>query len=135
MDLVFLLDMVQKGLPITKAQARALRDAGLVEGRYPNLSISSKVAGAIGAHKEYVKKRGLDAEICKELILKVLATSPCSRAEIIAAIDHALPQDLSLKQKQEHVSYLLKSLKRDRKIALEGNTSGSVWMLIRKDDN
>lgn len=135
MDLVFLLDMVQKGLPITKAQARALRDAGLVEGRYPNLSISSKVAGAIGAHKEYVKKRGLDAEICKELILKVLATSPCSRAEIIAAIDHALPQDLSLKQKQEHVSYLLKSLKRDRKIALEGNTSGSVWMLIAKDDN
>lgn len=135
MDLVFLLDMVQKGLPITKAQARALRDAGLVEGRYPNLSISSKVAGAIGAHKEYVKKRGLDAEICKELILKVLATSPCSRAEIIAAIDHALPQDLSLKQKQEHVSYLLKSLKRDRKIALEGNTSGSVWMLITKDDN
>ena len=98
-------------------------------------SISSKVAGAIGAHKEYVKKRGLDAEICKELILKVLATSPCSRAEIIAAIDHALPQDLSLKQKQEHVSYLLKSLKRSGKIALEGNTSGSVWKLIEHDIN
>ena len=78
---------------------------------------------------------GGSSEICKELILKVLATSSCSRAEIIAAIDHALPQDLSLKQKQEHVSYLLKSLKRDRKIALEGNTSGSVWMLIAKDDN
>ncbi len=58
---VFLLDMVQKGQPISKEQAKALRDRGLVEGRYPKLLISSKVAAVIGSHEEYVRaKRARD---------------------------------------------------------------------------
>lgn len=126
---VVLLDMIQKNFPITKEQGRKLRERGLVEGRYPKLIISSKVAGVIGSHEEYVRQKGLDASICKELILKLLRTRPCSRAEIVSAIDHALPEDMTEAQKTKHVSYLLQTLRKQGKIRNEGTTAGTVWKI------
>lgn len=124
---VFLLDMVQKGLPITEDQAKFLRGRGLVEGRYPQLSISSKVAVALGAHDEYVRNKGLDNSICKQLILQLLASKPSSRAEILSAIDHALPATLSEKQKGSRVSYLLQALHKEGKARPEGKTASAIW--------
>lgn len=135
MDLgtVFLLDLVQKGKPISKDQAKMLRKRGLVEGRYPNLIVSSKVAGIIGAHEEYVRQKGLDTSICKELIVKLLKTRPCSRAEIASAIDHALPDGMSEEQKKKHVSYLLQELRKDKRIKPEGSRGSAVWTLSQVD--
>lgn len=130
LNAVVLLDMIQKGQPITKEQGRKLRERGLVEGRYPKLIISSKVAGVIGSHEEYVRQKGLDASICKELILKLLRTRPCSRAEIVSAIDHALPEDMTESQKMKHVSYLLQTLRKQGKIRSEGATAGAVWKMV-----
>lgn len=127
---VVLLDMVQKGQPITKAQAKFLRDRGLVEGRYPRLSISSKVAVAIGVHDEYVRNKGLDNTICKELILQLLSSRPSSRAEILCAIDHALPAGLSERQKASRVSYLLQVLHKEGKVHAEGKTASTIWHLV-----
>lgn len=42
----------------------------------------------------------------------LLRVRPCSRAEIIAELDHALSADLTPKQKGDHVSYLLQSLRK-----------------------
>jgi ATP-dependent DNA helicase RecG len=127
LNAVLLLDMVQKRQPISKEQAKMLRNRGLVEGRYPNLVISSKVAAAIGNPEEYVRKKGLDSSICKELILKLLGTRPCSRAEIISAIAHALPENMSQAQREKHVSYLLQQLRRENKIRTSAATSGGKW--------
>lgn len=127
---VLLLDMVQKGHPISKEQARTLRGMGLVEGRYPNLSISSEVAAATGSHAEYVRKRGLDSSVCRELILKLLGTRPCSRAEIVAAIAHALPEDMEAERRAKHVSYLLQQLRKEGRIKPSGATSSGKWELI-----
>lgn len=126
---VFLLDMVQKGQPISKEQAKALRDRGLVEGRYPKLLISSKVAAVIGSHEEYVRAKGLETDVCKELIVKLLGTRPCSRAEIIAAIDHALPEGMTKEQKAKHVSYLLQELRKEVKARASAATSRGKWEL------
>lgn len=126
---VFLLDMVQKGQPISKEQAKALRDRGLVEGRYPKLLISSKVAAVIGSHEEYVRAKGLETDVCKELIVKLLGTRPCSRAEIIAAIDHALPEGMTKEQKAKHVSYLLQELRKEGKARASAATSRGKWEL------
>ena len=127
LNAVLLLDMVQKRQPISKEQAKMLRNRGLVEGRYPNLVISSKVAAAIGNPEEYVRKKGLDSSICKELILKLLGARPCSRAEIISAIAHALPENMSQTQREKHVSYLLQQLRRENKIRTSAATSGGKW--------
>lgn len=127
MGTVFMLDLVQKGISVTKEQAKALRNRGLVEGRYPRLTISSKVAGIIGTHEEYVRQKGLDTSICKELIVKLLRTRPCTRAEIASAIGHALPEDMTDEQRSKHVSYLLQELRKEHRVKAEGPRGKALW--------
>ena len=115
------------GLPITKEQGKMLRTRGLVEGRYPKLTISAKVAAATGRHDEYIRNKGLDNSVVKELILELLRTRPCSRAEIISALNHALPAEMTDDQKADHVSYLLQTLRRTGKIASDKKTSAGRW--------
>lgn len=129
LETVFMLDLVQKGIPITREQTRALRNRGLVEGRYPKLTLSSKVAGVIGTHEEYVRQRGLDTSICKELIVKLLRTRPCTRAEIVSAISHALPEDMDDNQRRRHVSYLLQELRKEHRIRPDGARGGARWVI------
>lgn len=126
---VLLLDLVQKGFPVTKEQSRLLHERKLVRGRYPKLTISAEVAAATGAHGEYVRTKGLDNSVFKELILELLRVRPCSRAEIIAELDHALPADLTAKQRGDHVSYLLQSLRKAGRITNEGSTSAAEWRI------
>ena len=129
LETVFMLDLVQKGNPITREQAKTLRGRGLVEGRYPKLTLSSRVAGIIGTHEEYVRQKGLDASICKELIVKLLRTRSCTRAEIVSAISHALPEDMSGEQRKKHVSYLLQELRKERRIRPDGARGGAKWVI------
>lgn len=129
LETVFMLDLVQKGNPITREQAKTLRGRGLVEGRYPKLTLSSRVAGIIGTHEEYVRQKGLDASICKELIVKLLRTRSCTRAEIVSAISHALPEDMSDKQRKKHVSYLLQELRKERRIRPDGARGSTKWVI------
>ena len=129
LETVFMLDLVQKGNPITREQAKTLRSRGLVEGRYPKLTLSSRVAGIIGTHEEYVRQKGLDASICKELIVKLLRTRSCTRAEIVSAISHALPEDMSGEQRKKHVSYLLQELRKERRIRPDGARGSTKWVI------
>lgn len=129
LETVFMLDLVQKGSPITREQARALRSRGLVEGRYPKLTLSSKVAGIIGTHEEYVRQKGLDTSICKELIVKLLRTRPCTRAEVVSAISHALPEDMGDEQRKKHVSYLLQELRKEHRIRPDGTRGNAKWVI------
>ena len=129
LETVFMLDLVQKGSPVTREQARALRSRGLVEGRYPKLTLSSKVAGIIGTHEEYVRQKGLDTSICKELIVKLLRTRPCTRAEVVSAISHALPEDMGDGQRKKHVSYLLQELRKERRIRPDGARGNARWVI------
>ena len=92
-----MIDLVQKGLPVTKKQSRLLHVQKHVRGRYPRLAISAEVAAAIGAHGRYVRTKGLDNSVFKELILELLRVRPCSRAKIIAELNHALAADLTTK--------------------------------------
>ena len=48
LDLVMLLDRVQKGLRIDREGHRRLKRSRLVEGRYPNLAVAGSVARATG---------------------------------------------------------------------------------------
>ncbi|MBM6908117.1 putative DNA binding domain-containing protein [Collinsella intestinalis] len=129
LETVFMLDLVQKGSPVTREQARALRSRGLVEGRYPRLTLSSKVAGIIGTHEEYVRQKGLDTSICKELIVKLLRTRPCTRAGVVSAISHALPEDMGGEQRKKHVSYLLQELRKEHRIRPDGARGNAKWVI------
>ena len=95
LETVVLLGMVQKGIPITKDQSRMLHQRKLARGRYPKLTISASVTAATGTHGDYVRSKGVDNRVFKELVLELLRVRPCTQAEIIAELDHALPGDLS----------------------------------------
>lgn len=98
-------------------------------GRYPKLTLSSRVAGIIGTHEEYVRQKGLDTSICKKLVVKPLRTRSCTRAEIVSAISHALPEDIGDEQRKKHVSYLLQELRKEHRIQPEGSRGNTRWTI------
>ena len=64
-DKVMLLDRVQKSYPITKEQSEYLKKDNLVEGRYPNIYISSNIAKITNDKENYIYNTGLENEFYK----------------------------------------------------------------------
>lgn len=127
-DKVMLLDRVQKGFEITKKQSDYLRKNNLIEGRYPNIYISSDLAKLTGGKEEYVYNSGLENEFYKEIIMKYLKEYGfASRKEIIALLSDKLPKSLDSKNKLNRVRYLLNSLKKEGKIYNDSKPGGSCW--------
>mgnify|MGYP000485505446 CR=1 FL=1 len=105
LETVFLLDKIQKHVQITKEQAVRLKKRGLVEGRYPNIYVSFKVASMVGKKAEYVHNKGLDENICRQLILEALKNAPTTQHELLEVLDvGALPGHLSTEQKSRKLS-------------------------------
>lgn len=130
---VFLLDKVQKKEMITHDQYLALKKAGLVEGRYPNIYVSYSVAEAVGQKTEYIRNSGLEDEKCKEFILKALQKSPAKKEELMAVVGDLFPAILPPDKKRRKLSNLLRTMKvKDKTIDCTGNTKAAVWFL-RKD--
>ena len=133
MGTVFLLDKVQKKEIISKDNFKILKRQGLVEGRYPNIFVSFKIADLIGQKAVYVRNKGLDDDICKQLIMKALETmGEASKQEIMEVLENALPEILNEDQKSKKVSNLLQSMKREGLVEAEGKTRHAKWVLQRK---
>ena len=129
-DEVMLLDRVQKGFEITKEQSDYLRKDNLIEGRYPNIYISSDIAKITGEKEEYVYNSGLENEFYMEMILKYLNEyGSASRKEIIALLNDKLPKSLDNKNKVSRVRYLLDVLKKEGKIYNDAKSGGSCWKI------
>ena len=102
---VFLLDKVQKKETISKENFRILKKQGLIEGRYPNLFVSFKVADIVGQKANYIRNKGLDDDICKQLIVKALESmGEASKHELMDVLDKALPDVLSENQNIESIA-------------------------------
>lgn len=82
---------------------------------------------------EFMHNKGVDNRVFKELILELLRARPCSRAEIIAQLAYALPAKMSTKQRGDHVSYLLQSLRREGRITNVGSTAATEWRIAERD--
>lgn len=129
-DKVMLLDRVQKGFVITKEQSDHLRKDNLIEGRYPNIYISSDIAKITGAKEEYVYNSGLENDFYKEMIIKYLNEyGSASRKEIVALLNDKLPKSLNDKNKISRVRYLLDVLKKEGKIYNDAKSGGSCWKI------
>lgn len=130
---VFLLDKVQKKETISKDMFKELKKRGFVEGRYPNIFVSFKIANIVGKKAEYIRNKGLDDDICKQLIIKALEKiKKGSKGEIIDLIDGALPDILNTEQKSKKVSNLLQSLKKKGIIDNIGQKRYAQWYLCRQ---
>ncbi len=134
MRMVFLLDKVQKQEVISKESFKLLKRQGLVEGRYPNIFVSFKVADLVGQKSAYIRNRGLEDDICKQLIVKALeAMGEASKREIMEVLENALPEVLDEGQKSKKVSNLLQAMKKEGLVAAEGKTRHAKWILQQKE--
>lgn len=131
LETVFLLDKIQKHIQITKEQAVRLKKRGLVEGRYPNIYVSFKVASMVGKKAEYVHNKGLDENICRQLILEALKNAPTTQHELLEVLDvGALPGHLSTEQKSRKLSNILQKMKKEGLVKPTGSRRYAVWSLV-----
>lgn len=127
---VFLLDKVQKGQTISKESFKKLKRQGLVEGRYPNLFVSFKVANSVGQKANYIRNKGLEDDICKQLIIKALeAMGEANKQDLMEILEKALPDVLSEEQKSKKISNLLQAMKKEEMIAVRGTNRYAKWYL------
>ena len=134
MRTVFLLDKVQKQEVVSKESFKDLKKKGLVEGRYPNVFVSFKVADIVGQKAAYVRNKGLDDDICKQLIIKALQSmGEASKRDLMEVLEKALPEVLSDEQKSKKVSNLLQAMKKDGIVVTTGTNRYAKWYLIKND--
>ena len=130
MKTVFWLDKIQKKEVISKESFKVLKKQGLVEGRYPNVFVSFKVADIVGQKAAYVRNKGLDDDICKQLIVKALQSmGEASKQELMEILEKALPEVLSDEQKSKKVSNLLQAMKREDAVVVKGRNRYAKWSL------
>lgn len=119
---VFLLDRVQRNKPLSKAARARLRELNLIEGRHPHIIISRKIAQITRKEAEYTALKGFDDGFCKDLILKSLREhTRLNRSQINELLLKRLPDILNERQKNNHIDYLLKYLRREGKIHVGPN--------------
>lgn len=129
MNIVYLLDKVQKGAEITNEEAAELHRLKLIEGRYPHISITNTLASKTGQEVSYTRSKGLNEEACKALVIQMLSeTGPAPRAKITALLSDLLPSGLTDAQKAKRVSNLLAKMKKvDKTIDSDGTGKTARW--------
>ena len=128
LDLVMLLDRLQKGMRIDREGHRRLKGFGLVEGRYPSLTVAGPVARATGSAGRHIRERGFDKRYYVDLVLELVREhGPVDRREIDQALMPKLPDLLTDGQKRSRISNLLQDLRRSGKIVNQGTRSQPAW--------
>ncbi len=128
---VMLLDRVQRGMPIKREDSRDLRMASLVEGRYPNLMVTSVIAKATGQIGRHIRDRGLDKRYYLDLILALISEhGSVDRKDVDEALIWKLPDRLTDEQKRRKVHNLLQELRRADKIVNQGTRRQPKWVLL-----
>lgn len=127
---VFLLDKVQKKEVISKESFAQLKKQKLVEGRYPNIYVSYKVANIVGQQTEYVKNKGLKNDVCKQIIINTLDTmGEASAGELKEVLSGSLSAVLNDKQQSRKVSNILQAMKREGIADVDGVGHAARWYL------
>ncbi len=128
---VILLDRVQKRLGIPHEAHRALKSAGLVEGRYPNLLIAAGVAKLTGQKARHIRERGFNKQYYLDAIESLIREhQPIPRSEIDRLLLDKLPEVLNVKQKQAKVHNLMAELARKGRIENRGSREHPAWHTV-----
>ena len=127
---VMLLDKVQKGARISKEDAKRLRKRQLVEGRYPHLHISARIAALSKQKAKYLHDRGLSEGHYAELILEhIRKFGSITRSEADDLLWPKLPNVLNDKQKKNKVHRILQVVLKE-KIKNTGTRSKPRYILF-----
>ena len=129
---IILLDKVQKGIRIEKDDARKLKRAGLIEGRYPSVMVSGRVAAVVGDKARHIRQSGLDHEYYLKIVLKLIREhGPVDREDINRLLIGKLPEVLSESQKTSKIHNILSQLARSKNIENAGSRRYPQWVIAK----
>ena len=125
---IILLDKIQKGHTINANEAKILKSKNLIEGKRPNIHISSHVAKVTDQKDEYIKMQGIDDEHYQALIIKYLVKfEKAKKADFEKLLLDKLPNVLDEKQKKNKIKNILQKLRINGEI----ETIGYDWILSK----
>ncbi len=128
---IILLDKVQKKHNITKQESKELRKQKLIEGRYPNLYVSSQIADIQDDKSDYIKNKAFDTQYYKDLVIEYLKEyQKASRDDIDKLLIDKLSNVLEIEQKRKKINNILYTMsKKDKTIENIGATKKPTWIL------
>lgn len=129
---IMTLDKVQKRKKLTEQESKMLRKKGFIEGKSPNLYISSSVAEVTGDKSSYIKNRGFKDDHYKQMILGYLEKyKEASKNDIDKLILDILPEILDEQQKKNKVRNIVYAMsKKDKTITNKGTSRYSKWRKV-----
>jgi ATP-dependent DNA helicase RecG len=103
----------------------------LIEGRYPNMYISSQIALATGQINSHIKNRRVQDTHYKQMILDRLQFGTATRVEINDLLLDNLPKVLDESQKINKVNNILYAMsKKDKTIVNTGTSRYPKWSKV-----
>ena len=118
-----LLDAVQKGHRLSESDAKNLLERGLVEGEYPDLTISLSIARQTKQLPEYTKVKGLERDKIKQMALQFIQNAGEDGAKKNSILDYlkeVLPQRNSQEQNLRLLGNILSEMNTDGSVVLRG---------------
>lgn len=128
---VICLDKVQKEKKLTRDEYKLLKSKKLIEGRYPNLFVTAKIAAITEDKSTYIKHRAFDKKYYKAMVTDFIKEfSSASRQDIDRLLLSKLPDVLDEKQKRTKVKNLLFEMaNKDKSIKNIGTNRNPKWTL------
>lgn len=131
---VLLLDKVQKGMALSKSDAVRLKRLGLIEGRYPRLFVSGRVASETGGQAQHIRKRGFDNRYYRDLLVELIREhGPIGPAVITELFMDKLPDSLNDAQKRAKIRNLTFDLAHRRGVIAnvgQPRGPGARWKIL-----
>lgn len=130
LQIIALLDKVQKNESITNEAVKQLKKMKLIEGRKPNFYIAGKIAKITGEKANYIKNRGFDKDHYQKMIIEYLKKfSSASRLDIDKLLLDKLPDVLDEQQKKNKIRNLLHEMKKNDLIYCNKRGKISEWFI------
>jgi ATP-dependent DNA helicase RecG len=127
---ILLLDKVQKCKILSDTEIKRLRKRKLIEGRKPNLHISSRVAGKTDQKVDYMKMKGIDDSYCKKIIVDyLLQFSEGMKSDFEKVLLDKLPDILDEQKKKNKIKNALQDLRKSGVI----RAIGRKWRMSKKE--
>ena len=120
-----MLDAVQKGHRLNESDAKNLLERGLVEGEYPDLTISLSIARQTKQLPEYTKVKGLERDKIKQMALQFIQNAGEEGTKLDAILEYikdVLPSTKSMEQKRRLLRHILEEMKNEDMIQVNGRT-------------
>lgn len=118
---IILLDKIQKRKALTLNEAKRLRRKNLVEGKRPNLYISSSVAKFTNQKDDYIKLKGINDDYAKKMMMDYLFKFKYARkSDFVNILIDKLPDVLSDNQKKNKIKNYIQELRKNGIITRDG---------------